>query len=107
MSRRTSKKKTSAISIILLLIAVIGYFFLKPEGAADPAADAPHAVSVSQVPAYKNTPYAVINDGQPLFTEKEITEVTTDGIADISDDWSAYPLPLERNRFIDYNLLLK
>ena len=74
MSRRTSKKKTSAISIILLLIAVIGYFFLKPEGAADPAADAPHAVSVSQVPAYKNTPYAVINDGQPLFTEKEITD---------------------------------
>ena len=74
MSRRTSKKKTSAISFILLLIAVIGYFFLKPEDAADPAADAPHAVSVSQVPAYKNTPYAVINDGQPLFTEKEITD---------------------------------
>ena len=48
-----------------------------------------------------------ISDVKPLFTEKEITEVTTDGIADINYDWSAYPLPLERNRFIDYNLLLK
>ena len=48
-----------------------------------------------------------ISDVKPLFTEKEITEVTIDGISDICDDWSSYPLPLEKNRFIDYSLLLK
>jgi len=48
-----------------------------------------------------------ISDVKPLFTEKEITVVTTDTIADIADDWSAYPLALEQNRFIDYNKLLK
>jgi len=48
-----------------------------------------------------------ISDVKPLFTEKEITVVTTDTIADIVDDWSAYPLALEQNRFIDYNKLLK
>ena len=48
-----------------------------------------------------------ISDVKPLFTEKEISEVTVDGIADICDDWSAYPLPPEKKRFIDYDLLLK
>ena len=48
-----------------------------------------------------------ICEEKPLFTEAEITEVAIDDIANICDDWSAYPLPLERNRFIDYNLLLK
>ena len=49
-----------------------------------------------------------ISDVKPLFTEKEITEVTIDGISDINcDDWASFPLKLEKNRFIDYNLLLK
>lgn len=48
-----------------------------------------------------------ISDVKPLFTEKEITVVKIDDIGKISDDWSAYPLELEKNRFIDYNLLLK
>ena len=48
-----------------------------------------------------------ISDVKPLFTEKEITDVTTDDIGSIADDWSGYPLALEKNRFIDYSLLLK
>ena len=48
-----------------------------------------------------------ISDVKPLFTEKEITVVKIDDISKISDDWAPYPLPLEKNRFIDYNLLLK
>ena len=48
-----------------------------------------------------------ISDVKPLFTEKEITVVKIDDISEINDDWSAYPLELEKKRFIDYNLLLK
>lgn len=48
-----------------------------------------------------------ISDVKPLFTEREITVVNIEDISKIDDDWSAYPLELEKNRFIDYNLLLK
>ncbi len=48
-----------------------------------------------------------ISDVKPLFTEKEISVVSCDDIKNINDDWSEYPLPLEKNRFINYEILLK
>jgi len=52
--------------------------------------------------------YRIVAEGfEPLYTEEEITSVAIDNIADIADDWSAYPLPLRQEQFIDYKLLLK
>ncbi len=52
--------------------------------------------------------YRIVAEGfEPLYTEEEITSVAIDSIADIADDWSAYPLPLRQEQFIDYKLLVK
>ena len=52
--------------------------------------------------------YRIVAEGfEPLYTEDAITSVDIDGIADIADDWSEYPLELKREQFIDYKLLLK
>ena len=52
--------------------------------------------------------YRIVAEGfEPLYTEEAITSVAIDDIENIGDDWSAYPLPLCREQFIDYKLLLK
>ena len=52
--------------------------------------------------------YRIVAEGfEPLYTEEAITSVAIDEIENIADDWSEYPLPLCREQFIDYKLLLK
>lgn len=52
--------------------------------------------------------YRILSDDfEPLYTEEAITSVAIEDIENIADDWSAYPLPLCREQFIDYKLLLK
>jgi len=52
--------------------------------------------------------YRIVAEGHDaLYTEEEITSVAIDDIASIADDWSAYPLKLKKEQFIDYKLLIK
>lgn len=74
MSKRRSNRakwyqvidwKQAAVLIALLVIAVANGIF---EGYLEPAAP---AVSLDQIPAYSGSPYVVVADNVPVFTEDE------------------------------------
>ncbi len=67
-SKKGKKQLPLWASIVVLVLYLLAQLVLKQEAAA------PHAVSVADVPAYSNSPYVVINNNQPLFEEKDLTE---------------------------------
>ena len=62
----TKKQKKWLWGALLLVLALLVRLIF-PAGE-----DIAHAVSVEDVPAYSGHPYAIINDGKPLFTEDEL-----------------------------------
>ena len=71
MTKKTKKGKKQLplwASILLVVLYLLAQWVLKQESAP------PHSVSVADVPAYSDSPYAVINNNQPLFEEKDRTE---------------------------------
>ena len=62
----TKKQKKWLWGAFLLVLALLVRLIF-PAGE-----DIAHAVSVEDVPAYSGHPYAIINDGKPLFTEDEL-----------------------------------
>ena len=71
MTKKTKKGKKQLplwASILVVVLYLLAQWVLKQEAAP------PHAVSVADVPAYSDSPYAVINNNQPLFEEKDLTE---------------------------------
>lgn len=68
MDKRKQKSiiKSLLWAALVITVVVLRWFF----GIGQ---DVEHAVSVDQVPAWSQSPYALINDGKPLFKEEELT----------------------------------
>lgn len=64
---KLTKKQKKLLWGALLLVLTVLVRLLFPAGE-----DIAHAVSVEDVPAYSGHPYAIINEGKPLFTEEEL-----------------------------------
>lgn len=63
---KKKEKKLLLGVVTLLLVALVRWLFPAGEQAAE------HAVSVADVPAWSQMPYAIINDNKPLFTEDQL-----------------------------------
>ena len=68
--KKTANKKSWIKVLIwgIAIVVVLVNYFRNPG-----AEEAPHAVSLQEVPAFSGEPYVVIGDGQPLFDEGDIT----------------------------------
>ena len=71
MSCKKCKKKLISLilAVVLLVVGTAGEVLYE----AWQEALKPHAVSVEEVPAYSEYPYAVINDNVPLFDQEDLT----------------------------------
>ncbi len=64
--RKYKKSKASLPVILLAVVALLGWKFFGNKPA--------YSDSLRDLPAFSGTPYAVLNDNQPEFTDKEITD---------------------------------
>ena len=55
------------IVIIAMVLIMVGQWLF-----GELTADAPHAVGVEDVPAYSGSPYVILNDNQPGFTQEKL-----------------------------------
>ena len=69
MKKTANKKSWIKVLIWCIAIVVVLVNYFRNPGAEE----APHAVSLQEVPAFSGEPYVVIGDGQPLFDEGDIT----------------------------------
>ena len=67
-TKQAMKKLPLWASILLVVLYVVAQLVLQLLSA--PA----HVVSVADVPPYSGSPYAVVNDNRPLFTEADMTQ---------------------------------
>lgn len=65
-SKRKTGIKPLLWAVLLIVAALCRWFF----GAGQESVE--HAISVDQVPAWSQSAYVVVNDGQPLFEEKDL-----------------------------------
>jgi len=68
--------------VFALLTLVMNHLGIPMPWQEEPA---PHAVSVEQVPAYSDSPFAVINDNMPLFTDAEKTTKAYEFFSELDD----------------------
>ena len=67
--KKKNKKLHPALVLLLLVLSLLGEMLYEHWQQAQ----IPHAVSVSEVPAYADSPYVVINDNVPMFDEEDMT----------------------------------
>jgi len=87
MSKETKPVKYPLLTGLVAVILALCTLVLNQFGIRMPWQEplAPHAISVEQVPAYSGSPYAVINDNLPLFTEAEKTETAYEFFSELDD----------------------
>lgn len=65
--KMTKKDKRLLIGAVVLILFALGQWLFSP-----PGEDIAHAVDVASVPPYTGQPYAIINEGKPLFEDADL-----------------------------------
>jgi len=79
--RRRSKKKMKWLPIPAAVCLALLLYLLKTLGVLGGGSSAP--VSLSDVPAFSNSPYVVINDNNPFFTSEDMTTKAFETYSDL------------------------
>lgn len=81
MAKRKTKtvhltgKQALLVVVLLIVVSVLRWYLTPPV----------ETYSMEDIPPYDGTPYVVINDNQPSFTEEDMTDVSYEFYSDLDD----------------------